>query len=98
MRIFYIILNVLYTNEANSKLYALTQKDIQDELEKIHEKKCERSVYNRLRELLARGHIEEGLRIGNKKTYFLTPLGIQWMKEMQGNNENKEEEVNVQKN
>jgi predicted transcriptional regulator len=87
MMILYQILNILYSNGAKSKLYALSQKDIEEALALEGQKKCTRSVYNRIRELLELGYISEGLRMGNAKTYYVNQKGIEWMKEVQGEEE-----------
>ena len=61
MRIMYSILNILYTNKAQSKLYALTQKDIEEALIADGEKWCERTVYNSAEETY---HSECGSKSG----------------------------------
>ena len=53
----YSILNILYTNKAQSKLYALTQKDIEEALIADGEKWCERTVYNKIRALVKKGSV-----------------------------------------
>ena len=68
MRIMYSILNILYSNGAKSKLYALSQKDILEALAADGEHWNERTIYNKLRELLANNLILEGLKRGNAKT------------------------------
>ena len=84
MRIMYSILNILYSNGAKSKLYALSQKDIIEALAADGEHWNERTIYNKLRELLANNLILEGLKRGNAKTFYIDQAGIDWMKEMQG--------------
>ena len=84
MRIMYSILNILYTNKAQSKLYALTQKDIEEALIADGEKWCERTVYNKIRAL-----VKQGLRKSNSNTFYLTSEGIEWMKEVEGDTENE---------
>ena len=84
MRIMYSILNILYSNGAKSKLYALSQKDIIEALAADGEHWNERTIYNKLRELLANNLILEGLKRGNAKTFYIDQVGIDWMKEMQG--------------
>ena len=70
MRIMYSILNILFSNKANSQLYALTQVDIEEALVK-------------------QGYVKEGLRKGNANTFYLTPEGIEWMKDVEGDTENE---------
>lgn len=89
MRTMYSILNILYSNGANSKLYALSQKDIIEALEVEDEKWCERTVYNKLRELLEKQFILEGLKRVNAKTFYISQAGIDWMKEVEGENDNE---------
>ena len=85
MRIMYSI----YTNKAQSKLYALTQKDIEEALIADGEEWCERTVYNKIRALVKQGYVKEGLRKGNANTFYLTPEGIEWMKDVEGDTENE---------
>lgn len=85
----YSILNILYSNGANSKLYALSQKDIIEALEAEDEKWCERTIYNKLRELLEKQFILEGLKRVNAKTFYISQEGIDWMKEVEGENDNE---------
>lgn len=89
LRIMYSILNILYTNKAQSKLYALTQKDIEEALIADGEKWCERTVYNKIRALVKQGYVKEGLRQSNSNTFYLTSEGIGWMKEVEGDTENE---------
>lgn len=89
MRIMYLILNILYANKAKSKLYALTQKDIEEVLVADGNAWCDRTVYNKLRALIDKGYIKEGLRQGNAYTFYITPEGIAWMKEVEGDTENE---------
>lgn len=89
LRTMYSILNILYSNGANSKLYALSQKDIIEALEVEDEKWCERTVYNKLRELLEKQFILEGLKRVNAKTFYISQAGIDWMKEVEGENDNE---------
>ena len=89
MRIMYSILNILYVNKAQSKLYALTQKDIEEALVADGETWCDRTVYNKLKALMKQGYIKEGLRQGNAYTFYITPGGIEWMKEVEGDTENE---------
>ena len=89
MRIMYSILNILYSNKAQSKLYALTQKDIIEALAADGEGWKERTVYNRLRELMDQELICEGLKKVNAKTFYITQAGIDWMKEMEGDVDNE---------
>lgn len=89
LRTMYSILNILYSNGANSKLYALSQKDIIEALEAEDEKWCERTIYNKLRELLEKQFILEGLKRVNAKTFYISQEGIDWMKEVEGENDNE---------
>ena len=84
MRIMYSILNILYSNGAKSKLYALSQKDILEALAADGETWKERTIYLKLRELLNNHLILEGLKRGNAKTFYICQAGIDWMKELQG--------------
>lgn len=89
MRIMYSILNILFSNKANSQLYALTQVDIEEALIADGEEWCERTVYNKIRALVKQGYVKEGLRKGNANTFYLTPEGIEWMKDVEGDTENE---------
>lgn len=89
MRTMYSILNILYRNGAKSKLYALSQKDIMEALEAEGEKWSERTIYNKIRELSSKKLILDGLRQGNSKTFYIGQEGIEWMKEMEGDNEDE---------
>lgn len=84
MRVMYSILNILHSNGAKSKLYALSQADILEALEADGEKCCEKTVYNKLRELIKRKYICEGLKRVNAKTFYISQAGVDWMKEMEG--------------
>lgn len=77
----YNILNLLYSNGAKSKLVAATQRQIQEELANNGTKRCDRTVYNNIRKLAKQGLIEEGLLRGNAKSYYITPAGVEWMRE-----------------
>lgn len=79
----YNILNLLYSNGAKSKLIAATQKQIQEELAQNGEKLCDRTVYNNIRKLSKQGFIAEGLLHGNAKSYYITTVGIEWMREIE---------------
>lgn len=93
MRILYDILNVLYSNGAKSKLIALTQKQIQSEVQKDDgETYNERTIYNRLKELKKKGYIEEGLRIGNAKSFYISKAGIDWIVDIEKEVDEKEED------
>ena len=91
MRTIYLILNILYSNGAKSKLYALSQKDIIEALEADGEKWSERTIYNKIRELSKNGYILDGLRQGNAKTFYISNAGINWMKDVEGATENEQE-------
>lgn len=90
MRTMYSILNILYSNGAKSKLYALSQKDIIEALEAEDEKWCEKTVYNKLRELVSKKFILEGLKQVNAKTFYISQAGIDWMKDMEGESEDEQ--------
>lgn len=79
MRIMYLILNLLYSNEARSRLIALTQKEIIEALDADGESWNERTIYNKLREMQSNDYIGEGFKKGNAKTFFIRPEGIKWM-------------------
>ena len=89
MRIMYSILNILYSNKARSKLYALTREDITEALASDGETWSERTVYNKIRALVKQGYVKEGLRKSNSNTFYLTSEGIEWMKEVEGDTENE---------
>lgn len=93
LRILYDILNVLYSNGAKSKLIALTQKQIQSEVQKDDgETYNERTIYSRLQELKKKGYIEEGLRIGNAKSFYISKAGIDWIVDIEKEVDEKEED------
>lgn len=87
MRIRYSILNILYSSGAKSKLYALSQGDIIEALVADGESWCEKTIYIKLREMVSEGVILEGLKRGNAKTFYIARKGIDWMKEVQGDND-----------
>ena len=89
MSIMYSILNILYTNKAQSIIYALTQKDNEEALIADGEKWCERTDYNKIRALVKLGYVKEGLRKSNSNTFYLTSEGVEWMKEVEGDTENE---------
>lgn len=89
MRIMYSVLNILYSNKARSKLYALTQKDIIEALAADGEVWSERTIYNKLKALEEQKFIATGLRQSNSNTYYVTSEGINWMKEVEGDTENE---------
>lgn len=89
MRIMYSVLNILYSNKARSKLYALTQKDIIEALAADGEMWSERTIYNKLKALEEQKFIATGLRQSNSNTYYVTSEGINWMKEVEGDTENE---------
>lgn len=83
MRIMYSILNILYSNGVKGRLLALTRKEIQELMDADGEKWNERTIYNRLRELEEKHYIGAGLKRSNAKTFFISPEGIAWMKEIE---------------
>lgn len=87
MRIKYSILNILHSCGAKSKLYALSQGDIIEALVADGESWCEKTIYTKLREMVSEGVILEGLKRGNAKTFYIAQKGIDWMKEVQGDND-----------
>lgn len=89
LRIMYSILNILYSNKARSKLYALTREDITEALASDGETWSKRTIYNKIRTLEDRKFIEKGLRQSNSNTYYVTSEGIEWMKEVEGDTENE---------
>ena len=90
MRIMYLILNVLYSTDAKSKLYAFTRDEITEILKEDGEEWSERTIYNKTRELAKKGYILEGLPKGNRKTFYIGQAGIDWMKEVEGATENEQ--------
>lgn len=90
MRIMYLILNVLYSNSAKSKLYAFSRDDIMEILVADGEKWSERTIYNKIRELSKNKYILEGLPQGNSKTFYISQAGIDWMKEVEGETDNEQ--------
>ena len=91
MRIMYLILNLLYNADAKSKLIALTQKQIIEALKEDGNSWNDRTIYNRLKEMLQMGYVGEGMKSGNAMTYYIRIEGINFMKEM----ESEETEDNV---
>lgn len=89
MRIMYSILNILFSNKANSQLYALTQVDIMEAMIADGEKWSDRTIYNKIKELRKQGFIRTGLRKGNFNTYYITSEGVNWMKEVEGDTDNE---------
>lgn len=78
-----MILNLLYSNDAKSKLIAMPIKDIQAAMETEGDGYCWKTIYNKIRELLKCGHIKEGMKIGNKRCYYISTEGIAWMADME---------------
>lgn len=85
----YSILNILYSNKANSQLYALTQIDIMEAMIADGEKWSDRTIYSKIKELRKQGFIRTGLRQGNFNTYYITSEGVNWMKEVEGDTDNE---------
>lgn len=92
MRIMYLILNLLYNADAKSKLIALTQREIMEALKADGNAFSERTIYNRLKDLLNNGYVGIGMKNGNAMTYYILQPGIAFMKEMEA--ETKETEDN----
>lgn len=86
----YTILNLLYTSDCKSKLVAATLKQIHEALGEAGEKMSEKTVYLNIRKLSASGYIAEGLLHGNAKSFYITSLGIDWMKEVEGESDNEQ--------
>lgn len=76
MRIMYSILNILFSNKANSQLYALTQVDIMEAMETDGEKWSDRTIYNKIKELRKKGFVSTGLRQSNSNTYYIIVILI----------------------
>lgn len=83
LRIMYLILNLLYNADAKSKLIALTQKQIIEALKEDGNSWNERTIYNKLKEMLKKGYVKEGMKCGNAITYYVCIEGINFMKEME---------------
>ena len=82
IRILYDILDFLVDSGAKSKVKAMTLKEIQEGIIKENtedENYNERTIYNRLNELIEKGLISNGLRKGNAHTYFISKDGLEWM-------------------
>ena len=83
MRVQYLILNLLYTSDAKSKLIAMPIKDIQTVMEQEGDGYCWKTIYNSIRELLKKEFLKEGMKMGNKSTYYISKEGIKWMREVE---------------
>lgn len=85
MRIMYEILNLLYTQEAKSKLIALTKKQIQQILAENGDVYVDRTIWNKLKAMSDNGLVCEGMKMGGSKTYYISTNGIQFLKDMERN-------------
>ena len=92
MRINYAILYYLINNNAKSKLNAIMQVEMVENLDKGNgEKWSERTIYNKLKQLQKLGYIQTGLRTGNSNTYYITQKGVEWMQEVENADIHKSE-------
>lgn len=83
MRVMYLILNLLYRNDAKSKVVALTLKQIQEILEAEGDKYNIRTVSYKIKELKQDGYIKDGMKEKNANTYYISADGIEWLKQME---------------
>jgi len=64
-------MGILRSKNALDKIRALTIYEIQ-EMEKLSKPS---TIYKKVKEMRALGFVQEGLRAGKAKTYFLTEIG-----------------------
>lgn len=79
----YLILSWLYRTEAKSKIIAATKNMILDGLAEEGTSYCDKTIYNKLRELIQGGYVKNGMQLGNTYTYYITAKGMNWLKEME---------------
>lgn len=85
MRIKYMILNLLYTQEAKSKLIAMTRKQVQQVLVENGHVYVDRTIWNKLKSMSDDGLVCEGMKNRSAKTYYISTKGIQWLKDVEKN-------------
>ena len=95
MRISYAILLFLKSENALNKLRALTQDVIVNGIEMEDGKRWgDRTIYNKLRQLIKLGYIKEGLRKGNSNTFYIVQAGLDWMIAMEDTHNQNTEGIN----
>ncbi len=92
LRTKYEILNVLYQMGAKSKLVAATQKMIKEGLLEVDIDYTDKTIYKHLRELLDLGYVKYGMNQLNAKTYYITAKGVEWVKAMEAEEVEEQEE------
>lgn len=68
----YTILGILRTKKATDKVHGVTIKEI-TALERISK---ENTIHKRIKEMQSLGYVDEGVKAGRAKTYFITKSGL----------------------
>ncbi len=68
----YTILGILRTKKATDKVHGATIKEI-TALERISK---ENTIHKRIKEMQSLGYVDEGVKAGRAKTYFITKSGL----------------------
>ena len=84
----YIVLRAIGSNRIESKgrikAFGTTIKEIMELAEKNGETISRQKVSQSLKKFIDLGYVEEGLSNGKTKTYIITSLGIESLKEVYG--------------
>ncbi|MDF2844770.1 MAG: hypothetical protein K0R00_3196 [Herbinix sp.] len=78
----FIVLSILYQNEAVSRLKGLSVKDILT-IEKLNLK--ENTLYKQLKTFQQQGFVGTGAKEGKALTFYITKAGIKKLEEEQAN-------------
>lgn len=76
----YIILGIMQRKKAVDKVHGITVYEIK-ELERISSRN---TIYKRLQEMMKLGYIDEGVKAGKAKTYYITEMGQTFMSKKKG--------------
>jgi len=77
--------NILKFLAENGKTSAVNAMTIRELLEVDTIKVASNTIYKQIRKLKEEGMIKDGLRAGKENTYFITAIGVQTKKELEGN-------------
>ncbi len=68
----YTILGILRTKKATDKVHGITISEI-SEFEKISK---HNSIHKKVKEMQLLGYVDEGVKVGKAKSYFITNSGL----------------------
>lgn len=78
----FIILSILRTSEATSRLSSMTVREIASS-ENFGLK--ENTIFKKIKDFEQSGYVSRGLKEGRADTYFITPKGCRRLEEERGN-------------